>query len=389
MSVTICPADSDSASLDARAVLDVPRVDGELHESTRVDRRCPWSLHDLVPHGHPLGELAYVGDDADHPVVAAEGLERRGDRVERVGVERAEALVEEDRIELGRAAGRHRADLIGERERQGQRRLERLAARQRLRRPPVVGVAMVDHLELVALVHGQRVLVARQQLERLRCAEHQPFECLVDEPLLEPVRLQSEGELASDLDLVAHRLDALRQLRRLLHALRDAGLLGSRVTLGDRGALAEHRKARIVVGLDADLRGRVPQVDEHRNQLDADRVGAFGLGVSRRLVSRQGVGRPGNEALPRPDELTLHVRRLESLADQRIALGTALSPSSLELTVELRACLARAPLGLDRGGVRLDAPLRPRPRAALASVSCVVSTSASGLPFTRFSSAAR
>ncbi len=117
--------------------------------------------------------------------------------------------------------------------------------------------------------------------------------------------------------------------------------------------MAEHRKARVVVGVDADLGGRVAQVDEHRNELDADGVRAFGLGVSRRLVCGQGVRRPRNEAVPRLDELTLDVGRLEPLADQRIALGRALPPRTLELSVELGDRLARAPLGLDRGGVRL------------------------------------
>ena len=134
------------------------------------------------------------------------------------------------------------------------------------------------------------------------------------------------------------------------------------VTLGDRGALAEHGKARVVAGVDADLGGRVPEVDEHRDELDADLVRAFGLRVSRRLVCGQGARRPRDQVVPRLDELTLDVGRLEPLAHQRITLGHALPPRTLDLSVELGDCLARAPLGLDRGRVRLTRRVGRRTR---------------------------
>ena len=89
---------------------------------------------------------------------------------------------------------------------------------------------------------------------------------------------------------------------------------------------------------------------------------AFGLGVSRRLVCGQGARRPRNQVVPRLDELTLDVRRLEPLAHQRITLRHALPPRTLELSVELGDRFARAPLGLDRGGVRLTCRVGRRAR---------------------------
>ena len=90
-------------------------------------------------------------------------------------------------VELRRAARRQRADLVGERQRQRERSLERLAAGQRLRRPALVGVAMVDDLELVVVVDTERVLTARELLERHGRAFDQRLQRFVHDPLLESV----------------------------------------------------------------------------------------------------------------------------------------------------------------------------------------------------------
>jgi hypothetical protein len=60
------------------------------------------STANLVAHGQAVGEVADVRDDADEATGGAELLDGRGDDVERLGVECAEAFVEEDRLELGR-----------------------------------------------------------------------------------------------------------------------------------------------------------------------------------------------------------------------------------------------------------------------------------------------
>ena len=56
-------------------------------------------LGHLEAHRHPVGELADVGHDGDHPAARAELLDRRRHDVEGAGIERAEALVEEDRLD--------------------------------------------------------------------------------------------------------------------------------------------------------------------------------------------------------------------------------------------------------------------------------------------------
>src|SRR5262249_48126754 len=83
------------------------------------DGRGARTLHNLVAHRHALGELADVGDDADHAAVVAERLEGGGDGVQAVGVEGAEALVEEDGVELRGAASGKSADVVSESEREG------------------------------------------------------------------------------------------------------------------------------------------------------------------------------------------------------------------------------------------------------------------------------
>ena len=70
--------------------------------STRSMAAEPPTLRDLEAHRQPLGQLADVGHDADHAAAGAQLVEGGGDDVERVGVERAEPLVEEERLEPGR-----------------------------------------------------------------------------------------------------------------------------------------------------------------------------------------------------------------------------------------------------------------------------------------------
>ena len=92
-------------------------------------------LADLEAHRDPLGQRAHVGDHADHPVApGGQVLQGRRDHVEGGRVEGAEALVQHDRLQAGRA-GRHPGQLLGQGQRQGQRGLERLAAGQGAHRP--------------------------------------------------------------------------------------------------------------------------------------------------------------------------------------------------------------------------------------------------------------
>ena len=66
-------------------------------------------LADLEPHRDPLGQRLHVGDHADHPVAAGgQVLQRRRHRVQGRRVERAEALVQHDRLQAGRAGGHAR-----------------------------------------------------------------------------------------------------------------------------------------------------------------------------------------------------------------------------------------------------------------------------------------
>ncbi|MFC7716550.1 hypothetical protein [Nonomuraea recticatena] len=71
--------------------------------------RAPGVAPDLEAHRHPVGQRGNVCDDADHAVLPrGEAFERGGDGVERGGVERAEPLVEEDRVEAARDGSRQR-----------------------------------------------------------------------------------------------------------------------------------------------------------------------------------------------------------------------------------------------------------------------------------------
>ena len=79
-----------------------------------------------------------VADHADGSSTLAQLVERAHRDVERLGIERAEPLVDEQRVERD-TAGAARDDL-GQSEGQGERCQERLAARERLRGPGASGV---------------------------------------------------------------------------------------------------------------------------------------------------------------------------------------------------------------------------------------------------------
>ena len=140
------------ASARSSASIDEPYSGAHVSTLNRIRRRPARRVDDapdlghLEPHRHPLGELADVRHDGDHPAGRAELLDRTGDDVERRRVERAEALVEEDRLQLRRALGGQLARRVGEGEGERQRREERLAARQRPGAAQLVGVGVVaDH----------------------------------------------------------------------------------------------------------------------------------------------------------------------------------------------------------------------------------------------------
>ena len=71
-------------------------------------RRAQPAAH-LEADRHPLGQLGHVADESDHPAGRAEVLDGPGHDVEGGGVERAEALVQEERLEWGGAAAGRQA----------------------------------------------------------------------------------------------------------------------------------------------------------------------------------------------------------------------------------------------------------------------------------------
>ena len=76
-----------------------------------------------------LFELRYVRDDADEAVSFREPRERLICLAERLGVERAEALVHKERVKMDACGHLH---LVGKTKRQGQRRQKRFAAGERI-----------------------------------------------------------------------------------------------------------------------------------------------------------------------------------------------------------------------------------------------------------------
>src|SRR5699024_2679377 len=78
--------------------------------------------------GDGLLELRDVGDDADGPSPRPQPVEHREDIAQRIRVECAESLIEEERVEVDAAC--RPADRVGHAEREGQRGHEPLSAGQ-------------------------------------------------------------------------------------------------------------------------------------------------------------------------------------------------------------------------------------------------------------------
>ena len=75
-------------------------------------------------HGDAFLERLHVADDADHLAAVVEPVQRGECDLQRVGIERAEAFVEEQGVDGGLVA-----DQVGQRQCQGQADEEGLAAR--------------------------------------------------------------------------------------------------------------------------------------------------------------------------------------------------------------------------------------------------------------------
>src|SRR5690606_20775245 len=106
------------------------------------------ALLDLEADVDPLAELGDVGDDADEPTSGLkleQGLHRE---VEGLGIEAAEALIDEDGLEVD--ASGVALDHVGQPERERERGDEPLAAAQRGDRTPLAGV-MIEYVEIEPL----------------------------------------------------------------------------------------------------------------------------------------------------------------------------------------------------------------------------------------------
>ena len=134
-----------------------------------------------------------VGDGADHPTRGVQLLKRLDGVVEGVGVERTEALVDEQGFEHSTAPGATLADDIGKPERKRQRGLEALAARQGGWLPWFPGVRIEHHQvepSLCPPVPGgvdsqQFVATLRHALEVHGGVSSDPFELTGEHPTLE------------------------------------------------------------------------------------------------------------------------------------------------------------------------------------------------------------
>ncbi len=121
------------------------RDDGDRPFSTACPR--PLEADDRAPpanrlHDHarvdPVAKGLDVADEADLKPLGVEGFERLDRHLERLGIEAAEALVDEQRLDAQALGAVPR-----ERERQGERDKERLAAREGRERAPLGGVERV------------------------------------------------------------------------------------------------------------------------------------------------------------------------------------------------------------------------------------------------------
>src|SRR5258708_14930938 len=120
------------------------------------------ALLDFEPDRNPVGQVAHMCDDPDDSTFGGEVFDGRGHGVERVGVERPEAFVEEDRLEWRQPLGREARQTVGQREGQRERGQKRLTARKGTGGSDEVGVAVVDHGEPGRFVERERVRTARK-----------------------------------------------------------------------------------------------------------------------------------------------------------------------------------------------------------------------------------
>ena len=106
----------------------------------------------LIRSGMRSGQLRHVGDHPDHAMATGQRFEPLYRQVQRLGVERTEALVEEQRLQRDDAAAvRQSGQVFGQRKRQREAREEGLAARKRLHRAALVAIEAIDDRELVRL----------------------------------------------------------------------------------------------------------------------------------------------------------------------------------------------------------------------------------------------
>ena len=107
----------------------------------------------MLGHDHLLGELVPqlrdMGDDADHPAADSQPVEGLGDQRECVGIEGAEALVDEQAVEIHRADGT--LNLVAELQGESQRGQKGFSAAQRVADPRFVRVVVIDDPDLVVL----------------------------------------------------------------------------------------------------------------------------------------------------------------------------------------------------------------------------------------------
>jgi hypothetical protein len=149
----------------------------------------------VLGHDYLLGELIPqlrdVGDDADHLAAHPQTLEGLGDKNEGVGIEGAEALVDEEAVQIHRPNGA--LNLVAELQDESQRGQECLSSAERVADPRFVGVVVVDDPDLV-VVELQRVTFLGQHQQPGRGPLHKPSEYLLKDVRLEFVASQVVGK---------------------------------------------------------------------------------------------------------------------------------------------------------------------------------------------------
>ena len=103
-------------------------------------------------------------DNANHPVSFSQTLECINDDLERLWIQRAEALIDKDRVETALGGAHELAQSSSERKREAQRSKEGLTARERGNAPFLVRVVMVDDVE-AAILGDEAVSTIRNNAE--------------------------------------------------------------------------------------------------------------------------------------------------------------------------------------------------------------------------------